>query len=78
MHGTFILFGAKAGLEHRNYPYDLIGLKKTTSWTIPSLIPTVPVGDYRTVRAKQNYCPIVLSIQYNHKQVSWSVASPRP
>ncbi|HAF2128874.1 TPA: hypothetical protein G9F27_003068 [Salmonella enterica] len=30
----------KAGLEHRYYPYDLKGLKLTTSGMIPSLIPS--------------------------------------
>lgn len=42
-------FGAKAGLEHRNYPYDLKGLKFTTLDIIPSLIPSVPIDDNRTV-----------------------------
>lgn len=31
---------AKAGLEHRNYPYDLKRLKFTTLDMIPSLIPS--------------------------------------
>lgn len=31
---------AKAGLEHRNYPYDLKRVKFTTLEMIPSLIPT--------------------------------------
>ena len=39
---------AKAGLEHRNYPYDLKRLKLTTLGMIPSLIPSVPIGDNRT------------------------------
>lgn len=39
---------AKAGLEHRNYPYDLKRLKFTTLDMIPSLIPSVPIGDNRT------------------------------
>lgn len=39
---------AKAGLEHRNYPYDLNGLKITILVMIPSLIPSVPIGDNRT------------------------------
>ena len=33
--------GAKAGLEHRNYPYDLKRLKFTTFDMIPSLIPSM-------------------------------------
>lgn len=41
-------FGAKAGLEHRNYPHDLNGLKFTREGTIPSLIPSDPIGDNRT------------------------------
>lgn len=40
--------GAKAGLEHRNYPYDLKRLKFTTFDMIPSLIPSDPIGDNRT------------------------------
>lgn len=40
---------AKAGLEHRNYPYDLKRLKITTLYIIPSLIPSVPINDYRTL-----------------------------
>lgn len=39
---------AKAGLEHRNYPYDLKRLKLTTVGMIPSLIPSDPIGDNRT------------------------------
>lgn len=39
---------AKAGLEHRNYPHDLKGLKFTREGMIPSLIPSVPIGDNRT------------------------------
>lgn len=31
---------AKAGLEHRNYPFDLKTLKITTMGMIPSLIPS--------------------------------------
>lgn len=42
-------FGAKAGLEHRNYPYDLKRLKFTTFDMIPSLIPSDPIDDNRTV-----------------------------
>lgn len=45
----FASFGAKAGLEHRNYPYDLKRLKFTTLDIIPSLIPSVPIDDNRTV-----------------------------
>lgn len=40
---------AKAGLEHRNYPYDLKRLKFTTFDMIPSLIPSDPIDDNRTV-----------------------------
>lgn len=40
---------AKAGLEHRNYPYDIKRLKFTTLDMIPSLIPSVPIDDNRTV-----------------------------
>lgn len=40
--------GAKAGLEHHNYPYDLKRLKFTTLDIIPSLIPSVPICDNRT------------------------------
>lgn len=40
---------AKAGLEHRNYPHDLKGLKFTREGMIPSLIPSDPIGDNRTV-----------------------------
>lgn len=40
---------AKAGLEHHNYPYDLKRLKFTTLDIIPSLIPSVPIDDNRTV-----------------------------
>lgn len=44
---------AKAGLEHRNYPYDIKRLKFTTldmiPSLIPSLIPSVPIDDNRTV-----------------------------
>lgn len=43
-----MLLVPKAGLEHRNYPYDLKRLKITTSGTIPSLIPSNPIGDNRT------------------------------
>lgn len=42
-------FCAKAGLEHHNYPYDLKRLKFTTLDIIPSLIPSVPIDDNRTV-----------------------------
>lgn len=42
------LINAKAGLEHRYYPYDLKGLKLTKLGMIPSLIPSVPTGDNRT------------------------------
>lgn len=41
---------AKAGLEHRNYPYDLNRLKFTTLERIPSLIPTVLISDNRTLQ----------------------------
>lgn len=41
-------FGAKAGLEHRNYPYDLKRVKLIMLGMIPSLIPSVPTGDNRT------------------------------
>lgn len=40
---------AKAGLEHRNYPIDLKRLKFTTLDMIPSFIPSVPIGDNRTI-----------------------------
>ncbi len=40
--------GAKAELEHRNYPFDLNRLKIATMDMIPSLIPSVPIGDNRT------------------------------
>lgn len=40
--------GAKAGLEHRNYPYDHKRLKIFTLDMIPTLIPSVPIGDNRT------------------------------
>lgn len=43
----------KAGLEHRNYPYDLKRLKLTTLGMIPSLIPSVPIGDNRTFFIKK-------------------------
>lgn len=43
-----VLYGAKAGLEHRNYPYDLKRLKFTTLDMIPSSIPSVPIGNNRT------------------------------
>lgn len=39
---------AKAGLEHRNYPYDLKRVKLIMLGMIPSLIPSVPIGDNRT------------------------------
>jgi hypothetical protein len=39
----------KAGLEHRNYPIDLKRLKFTTLDMIPSFIPSVPIGDNRTI-----------------------------
>lgn len=39
---------AKAGLEHRNYPYDLNILKFNKVGMIPSLIPSIPIGDNRT------------------------------
>lgn len=39
---------AKAGLEHRNYPYDHKRLKIFTLDMIPTLIPSVPIGDNRT------------------------------
>lgn len=42
--------GAKAGLEHRNYPYDFKRLKFTTLDMVPSLIPSDPIGDNRTNR----------------------------
>lgn len=38
----------KAGLEHRNYPYDLKRVKLIMLGMIPSLIPSVPIGDNRT------------------------------
>lgn len=38
---------AKAGLEHRNYPYDLKRLKFTKEGMIPSLIPSDPIDTYR-------------------------------
>ncbi len=41
---------AKAGLEHRNYPYDLKRVKLTILGMIPSLIPSAPIGDNRTKR----------------------------
>ena len=41
---------AKAGLEHRNYPYDFKRLKFTTLDMVPSLIPSDPIGDNRTNR----------------------------
>lgn len=34
------MMSAKAGLEHRNYPYDLNEFKITTLDKIPSLIPS--------------------------------------
>lgn len=40
--------GAKAELEHRNYPFDLNRLKIATMDMIPSMIPSVPIGDNRT------------------------------
>lgn len=43
-----VRLGAKAGLEHRNYPYDLNRLKFTKVGMIPSLIPSDPIGDNRT------------------------------
>ncbi len=43
---------AKAGLEHRNYPYDLKKLKFTTLDKIPSLIPSAPIGDNRTINVE--------------------------
>lgn len=44
---------AKAGLEHRNYPYDLKRLKITELSMIPSLIPSDPIGDNRTIFLSQ-------------------------
>ena len=41
-------FGAKAGLEHRNYPFDINRLKISTMDMIPSLIPSVPICDNLT------------------------------
>lgn len=41
-------FGANAGLEHRSYPYDLKRVKLIMLGMIPSLIPSVPIGDNRT------------------------------
>lgn len=38
----------KAGLEHRSYPYDLKRVKLIMLGMIPSLIPSVPIGDNRT------------------------------
>ncbi len=43
-----VLMVPKAELEHRNYPYDLKRLNFTTLNMIPSLIPSVPIGDNRT------------------------------
>lgn len=43
------MMSAKAGLEHRNYPIDLKRLKFTTLDMIPSFIPSVPIGDNRTI-----------------------------
>ncbi|EFN4746824.1 hypothetical protein FQI49_07500 [Escherichia coli] len=40
--------GAKAELEHRNYPFDINRLKIATMDMIPSLIPSVPICDNRT------------------------------
>jgi len=39
-----MLNGAKAGLEHRNYPYDL----KRVKHIMLGMIPSVPIGDDRT------------------------------
>lgn len=47
------MMSAKAGLEHRNYPYDLKRSKLTTLGMIPSLIPSVPIGDNRTFFIKK-------------------------
>lgn len=44
-----VLMVPKAGLEHRNYPIDLKRLKFTTLDMIPSFIPSVPIGDNRTI-----------------------------
>ena len=44
--------GAKAGLEHHNYPDDLKRLKITTNVIIPSLMPSVPIGDNQTFSYK--------------------------
>ncbi|GIZ28829.1 hypothetical protein TUM12151_25910 [Morganella morganii] len=45
-YGSLIsLKNAKAGLEHRNYPYDL----KRVKLIMLSMIPSVPIGDNRTV-----------------------------
>ena len=49
---SFASYGAKAGLEHRNYPYDLKKLKFTTLDKIPSLIPSAPIGDNRTINVE--------------------------
>ena len=45
---------AKAGLEHRNYPYDLKRLKFTTFDMIPSLIPSMLWLSYN-----RQYKPII-------------------
>lgn len=42
-----VLMVPKAGLEHRNYPYDLKRLKFPKEGMIPSLIPSDPIDTYR-------------------------------
>lgn len=44
--------GAKAGLEHRNYPYDMKRIKFTILDIIPSLIPSVPIDNNRTINVE--------------------------
>lgn len=55
---------AKAGLEHRNYPYDLKRFKRTGISKIPSLIPSVPIGDYRTLQIQNLSCVKDVSDSY--------------
>lgn len=40
-----ISYGAKAGLEHRYYPYDLKKLNLNTMAIIPSLIPSFQLDE---------------------------------
>lgn len=42
----------KAGLEHRNYPYDMKRIKFTILDIIPSLIPSVPIDNNRTINVE--------------------------